>query len=318
MRDPDELLSEHTTRQFGGFTVQQADACGLDARQLRSRVQSGRLEQTGVQTYRSSLTPSTPLGELCALVLDLRSPSWVSGTTGVGLYGIDGYPIRAPFHITVERGRFPQRGGMALHTSANLDAVDKTSVQGIPCLTMTRLIIDLARILDHAQLALLLAEAIAIGRTSEDHVHRRLHALRGRGRHGTTKLLEVLANHEIVRGGESFLERELLRILADAGFPRPETQQVLGRAGPAGQRLIRVDCRFPSSPVVVEALGYRFHRTPQHMRRDAERMNVLVAQGFIPVQLTYSQVMEGPATVVPEVQRAFDAAARRSWLDTAS
>jgi very-short-patch-repair endonuclease len=207
---------------------------------------------------------------------------------------------------------------MILHTSANLDAVDKTVVQGIPCLTMTRLIIDLARTLDPERLALLLADGIAIGRTSEDHVHRRLHALRGRGRHGTTKLLDVLANHEIVRGGESYLERVLLAILAEAGFPRPDTQQVLGRAGPTGKRLIRVDCRFPDSPVVVEALGYRYHRSNQQMRRDAERMNVLVAQGFIPVQLTYSQVMEGADTVVPEVQRAFDSAARRSWLNSAS
>ena len=30
--------------------------------------------------------------------------------------------------------------------------------------------------------------------------------------------------------------------------------------------------------VVVEVLGYRYHRTPQQLNRDAERMNALVAE----------------------------------------
>jgi hypothetical protein len=50
------------------------------------------------------------------------------------------------------------------------------------------------------------------------------------------------------------------------------TQQVLSRAG---DHLVRVDCYFPGTNVVVELLGYRYHRTVARMSRDAARLNAL-------------------------------------------
>ena len=57
--------------------------------------------------------------------------------------------------------------------------------------------------------------------TSDDFLHRRIAALRGKGVHGIPKLLAVIEGGEIPRGGQSFLEREFLRCLAAAGIPRP-------------------------------------------------------------------------------------------------
>ena len=110
------------------------------------------------------------------------------------------------------------------------------------------------------------------GRFNESLVHRRIVALRTRGRHGIPRLIEAIEGVEIARGGHSWLEREHLRLAAAGGLPRPEPQQVLARAG---GRVVRVDFRFPATPVVVEVLGYRYHRTPEQLRRDAERMNAL-------------------------------------------
>ena len=45
---------------------------------------------------------------------------------------------------------------------------------------------------------------------------------------------------------------------AAAGLPRPSTQRVLTRAG---DKMVRVDCHYPDTNVVVELLGYRFHRS---------------------------------------------------------
>ena len=71
-----------------------------------------------------------------------------------------------------------------------------------------------------------------------------------------------------------------------------------------GTRLVRVDCRFADTPVVVELLGYRFHRSPQQMRIDAERANQLLLAGFLPFQFTYLQVVEEPAMVMATVASA--------------
>jgi very-short-patch-repair endonuclease len=171
----------------------------------------------------------------------------------------------------------------------------------VPVTSPTRTIIDLATHLDAAALTIAVDSALRDGLTSDDFLHRRLVALRSKGRYGIPKLLAVVAGAEIARGGHSWLEREFLRLMAQAQLPAPLTQQVLARRG---TRLVRVDCRFADTPVVVELLGYRFHRSPQQMRVDAERANQLLLAGFLPFQFTYLQVVEEPAMVVATVAAA--------------
>jgi very-short-patch-repair endonuclease len=101
----------------------------------------------------------------------------------------------------------------------------------------------------------------------------------------------------------------MLRLLAGANVAPPTTQEVLGRRG---DRLIRVDFRFPGTPLVVEALGYRWHRTGAQMRIDAERMNRLTMDGYLVLQFTYHHVVESPDYVVLSVIEALATCARRS------
>ena len=56
--------------------------------------------------------------------------------------------------------------------------------------------------------------------------------------------------------------------------------------------MIRVDFRFPGTSVVVEALGYRWHRTGAQMNIDAERVNRLTMDGYLVLQFTYDTVVD--------------------------
>jgi very-short-patch-repair endonuclease len=78
-------------------------------------------------------------------------------------------------------------------------------------------------------------------------------------------------------------------------------QVVLGRAR---DRMVRVDARFPGTPVVVELLGYRFHRTTTQMRRDADRLNALVLDGLRPYQFTYDHVVLEPDRMIDDLRQA--------------
>ena len=149
--------------------------------------------------------------------------------------------------------------------------------------------------------------ALRDGLISEHFLHARITALRGKGRHGIPALLEVIEGTEITRGGHSWLEREFLRILAAAGLATPLAQQVLGRRG---DRLIRVDFRFPGTQLVVEVLGYRWHRTGAQMRIDAERMNRLTMDGYMVLQFTYSHIVDRPTYVLERVAEALAACDR--------
>ena len=168
-------------------------------------------------------------------------------------------------------------------------------------LSPTRTLIDLAGLVNPVALTTALDGAIRDGLTDEDHLLRRIVELRGRGRHGLPKLVDVISGSEITRGGQSWLEREFLAVSSRAGLPRPLTQQVLSRAK---DRLVRVDCRYPDTRVVVELLGYRWHRTREQLRRDIERMNALILDGFLPLQCTTAQLIEEPDWILDAIRIA--------------
>ncbi len=113
--------------------------------------------------------------------------------------------------------------------------------------------------------------------------------------------MSAIEGVEAIRGGHSWLEREYLRMLSEAGLPCPDTQVVLARAG---DKLVRVDFRFSGTPVVVEVLGYHYHRTKEHLQRDTQRLNALITDGYRPYQFTHSDLVERPADVLEQTRRA--------------
>lgn len=299
-------VADIATGQHGAVTARQILAAGMSSSELRRRVQSGALEPIGSHTYRSPFVERTPLHELAALVLDCGDGALASGPTAAALHGFDGFALRAPFHVTVPRGRNVQRAHHHIHTSTALPLIDRASVHGIATLSATRTLIDLARHVDERTLTAALDAALRDGLTAEHALHRRIVELRGSGRYGIPRLLRVIEGVEVTRGGHSWLERRFLELCARAGLPRPETQQVLSRAGDA---LVRVDCRFPGTRLVVELLGYRWHRTVEQMARDAARSNALLLDGYLPLQFTYAQVTTEESAVLAQLRTALAAAA---------
>jgi hypothetical protein len=240
---------------------------------------------------------------LAELIDDVGGPCWAAFDTGAALQGFDGFPLRPPFHLIVPRGRNIHRVGHHVHTSDTLPPIDCEVAAGLPCMSPTRILFQIAATVSAERLTIALDGALRDRLTTEDFLHRRIAALRTSGRYGTPKLLAVIEGQEIVRGGQSFLEREFLRLVADLGFPRPTSQVVLGRRG---DRFIRVDFRFEGTPVVAETFGYRWHRTTSQMNIDAERFNRLVLDGFVPLQFTYQQVVGEPEVINAALTEALE------------
>ena len=128
---------------------------------------------------------------------------------------------------------------------------------------------------------------------------------RCKGRRGVQNLMDAIDEWEGKTRTDSWLEREYIRMTGLRGLPLPETQRVLSKRN---GRLVRVDCRYPGTALVVELLGYKWHRTEAQMRTDAERYNALVIDGFMPLQFTYRHVVESPAEVVRQVELALPVA----------
>jgi hypothetical protein len=283
------------TGQLGLLSRRQANGVGVSNAQLRSRVSSGSLIQVGTDTFRLPGAPNTELAQLRALMLDIGGEVWASGPSAAALHGFDGYRLKAPFDVTILRGRDVKRVGHRIHTTARLDLIDRAVVDEVPVLSAARTLIDLARTETRERLTVAFDSGLRDGKFNESLVHRRIVALRSKGRFGVPRLLEAIEGAEVVRGAHSWLEREYLRLLAGAGLPMPLTQQVLTRAG---DRLVRVDFRFANTPVVVEVLGYQSHRSKEQLHRDADRLNALLAEGLRPYQFSYEHIVEAPSEVV--------------------
>jgi very-short-patch-repair endonuclease len=251
--------------------------------------------------------PFDRLSALADLISSVGPPCWAWGPTAAALHRFDGFALRPPFHVVVPRGRNVHRVGHVVHTTEDLEPLDLETAADLPTCAPARTLIDLSRMTDGVRLTKALDSAIRDGLLSEDLLHHRIGELRSQGKHGIPLLLEVIEGSEVERGGQSWLERRFLRLLAHAGLPRPMTQQVLGRRG---TRLVRVDFRFPDTAVIVETLGYRWHRTGAQMAIDAERMNELTISGFLVLQFTYRQIVDDPGAVVAAVSQALAAAPR--------
>lgn len=301
MNAPFRHLAESSAVQHGVVTSAQVAAAGVTPDVLRRQVRSGVLERVGVRTYRSPFVRSTALVGLAGLLFDLGPDAFACGPTAAALHGFDGFKLRPPFHAMVVRGRNPHRVGHHVHTTIDLPRVDRATVLDLPVLSATRTLIDLARHIDAPRLTAALDSALRDGLTAEHALHRRIVELRSSGRYGIPRLLDVIEGLEATRGGHSWLERRFLELCAQAGLRLPRTQVELARAG---GRMVRVDCWFEPGPVVVELLGYRWHRTVEQMSRDAARANALVLAGKLPLQFTYEQLtVDGPG-VVAEVAGA--------------
>jgi very-short-patch-repair endonuclease len=300
MKPADRRLVATATGQLGAFDRSQAHAAGLSDRQLRSRVQSGALQRAGTSTYRlPGLDPSNE-ALLRQLVMDVGGVVWVSGPTAAALYQLDDFVLKPPFHVTIERGRDVQRVGHRIHTTKVMPPGDQTERFGFLTTSPARTVIDMARDQPVARLETAVESGMRDRWFSEALLRRRIVELQAPGRFGVEKLTTVLDERNRKLGAHSWLEAEFLRLVERAGLQRPECQQVLTRAR---DRVVRVDFRFPRTNLVVEVLGYRFHRSKVDMQRDAERLNALVLDGFRALQFTYEDVVSSPDQVAHTLAR---------------
>ena len=132
MTQTDRRIAAIATGQLGAFSRTQAHDAGLSDRQLRSRVQSGFLIQSGPNAFRIAGTPTNLRTELQELLLDLGEPVWCCAQTAAALHGFDGFTLRRPFHLLLPRERCVARWNVRVHRSQRVDLIDTAEVEGLP------------------------------------------------------------------------------------------------------------------------------------------------------------------------------------------
>ena len=168
---------------------------------------------------------------------------------------------------------------------------DATVWRGIPVMTVSRTIVDLARYLSDKELARACHEAGVRHHTTPSQVEAILS--RRPNTPGAAKLRTVMRGE--VHVSLSGLERKfLLRLRAARLMLPPQTNR------PAGTK--RVDCRWPEQRLTVELDSYRFHNSRYAWEQDRRREREARARGDDFRRYTYGDVFEHPAAMLTELR----------------
>ena len=190
--------------------------------------------------------------------------------------------------------------GVVAHEVSCLEAVDRTTQDGIPVTLPTRTVIDLAGVLSEDELEEVLDDALRRRLTTVRRIRWRLEQLGVR--RGSVTLRRLLdARDPKAAVPKSHLETRVLRTLCKVGLPLPERQHPIRRQG---RLLAKVDFAYPDAKLAIEAEGYEWHSGRPRWEHDLARRNAVTALGWRVLHVTARSLARDPGSVVETVAAA--------------
>ena len=297
VKDVDRRLLDLAARNHWLVNRQLIRRAGLTSRQWCRRVDEGSWVPMHPTVWRHVATPVTWELRVRAAALWLGRQAALAGAASARWWGLDGFELVDAVEFVVPRRR-RSISGVTLHTTDDWHAKDLLVRNGVRVTSVSRTVIDMAgQRVPLRQIESAIDSGVRLRRTSLVTLRRRLGDLDRPGRRGVRLLREVLLDS----GGESHLERRFLRLMREAGLPRPQVQVVFARES---QRAMRVDFLFGAAELVVEVSGRLGHASDRDRQKDARRRNALDRQGIRHREFTTIDVLDDPEYVVVTVREA--------------
>jgi hypothetical protein len=304
----DGTIAVRSRKLLGLLTVSHLDELGVSRQLRRTLVASGQMVPVHRGVYRHAAHPESRRQRVLAAVLAAGDGAVASHATAAELWRFEGVVAADRIELSLAPpGQRRPPAGATVHRPAALGAADLDTVGPIPVTSPARTLCDLAARLSERQLESALDHACRRGLIWVPHLRWRLDDLQIRGRRGVPRVRALVERADRWGTGESWLETEGLRRIAEAGLPLPRCQVTLAR--PGGGRA-RVDLLWDEACLVAELAGHETHATRRARQADAERMAALELAGWRVLTFTYEDVAERPDYVVATI--AAHLAARRS------
>jgi very-short-patch-repair endonuclease len=298
---------ELASRQHGALADRQLRALGVSSRAQRRAVEQGVLIRVAPGAVVVGGSPDSWHRRLQVGLLVLGPGAFVSHEAAAALLGLDGTRAGAVVFTVPRQRRRHRLTGVDVHTTDSVGPHDVLTIQGFPCASATRTVVDLAASgAPPARVAAAIDSAIRLRLSAVPVLTERLAHVRGR--RGVRMLDQLLLDS----GGESILERTFLALVRQAGLPRPQTQH---RVRADARHVARVDFVYPEHRVVVEVSGLLGHSNPADRDRDAQRRNELQDLGYRVYEYTWSHLTRRSAWVIATLQQRL---ARQSWARSSS
>ncbi|GMQ86717.1 MAG: hypothetical protein BMS9Abin07_2309 [Acidimicrobiia bacterium] len=302
----DRAATALSARQGGVLRRDQALTCGLTAHQIDQRVKEGRWTSLGRHGYRLLDMPGTL--DLVRAAIAALPAAVVSHHAAAELHDIARVP-RGIASVSVHTRTTHDFPGVVVHRNQDLARLHITELAGLPVTTVSRTIVDLAGLITHRHLAVVVDEAIAASLASIDDIRVVLDEVAGRGKPGVAALREVIGARSPGPERGSTLERGGARVLVEGGLPEPIYEFSIPWAPER-----RFDCAYPDDRLAIEWDSKRWHLQLDAFDRDRERDREAVLHGWRVLRFTWNDVEQRPEMVVETVRRALARASTNRGL----
>jgi hypothetical protein len=283
----DRRLTSIARAQFGLVTRAQALSEGFEPHHIDHRLASGRWSLVHVGVYRIGAAPATTAQRRLAAVLAIDALAVVSHRAAADLHGL-WLSIPTIVEVTTTDGLSPELEGVTVHRMADLHERWITKVDGIPCTTVARTLVDLGLVMPHKHVDQCLDRALGRGIVSVASVKTALDAVARQGRRGVGVMRRILEPHLACEPVAGVFEARMARLLSAQGLPPAVPEYEVWTAG--GEFVARVDFAYPDLRLAIEVDGFAAHSSVDAFRRDRTRQNALVAAGWTVLRFTWTEV----------------------------
>jgi very-short-patch-repair endonuclease len=290
-------IARRAARQQGLVSRDQLREAGMSDSAVDRAAAAGRLHPVFPGVYALSL----PIGlraRMLAAVLACGEGTVVSHGTAAALLGLRD-EASTLIHVIATRQSGRKISGIRRHYVPFPTLDETVGVDGIPCTSVSRTIVDLAGGLGGYSLRRALERAAFLRRLEVEEIDVILARHR---RRGARLLRTVLVDWRSVPRGrqlKSPLEARLLPLLAERGLPMPLCNHKLR----VGGRVIEVDFLWPEQRLVVESDGRAAHGHEAAFEIDRERDLDLDLAGYRTHRVTWKQLEKDPDKTMTALAR---------------
>jgi very-short-patch-repair endonuclease/predicted transcriptional regulator of viral defense system len=288
----DVRISRLAERQHGVVSLSQLQFLGLSARAVRDRVAAGRLTRIHRGVYAVGHGRLTGEGRWMAAVLAYGDGAVLSHRSAAALHGIRP-DNRATIDVTLPSQSARPRPGIRVHRSSALTAADVTTVDGIPCTSLARTLLDLAEAVGERGVEKAIDRAVNLQifdlRALDEVLDRAV------GRRGASVVRRVLADYGGPTLTDEELEERFLILCRQASLTSPAVNEWIALDEGIAYK---ADFVWRAERMIVETDGWGSHRTRRAFEHDRKRDRLLRLAGWDVIRFTWRDVEREPGEVV--------------------
>jgi len=297
------LLAQHAAHRHGAIGRRSALELGLSESTLTSWVDQRRLLRPAANVL--VIAGSAVTWRQRASVAALSGGGFASHRTAAALWALDGFEPRQIEVLTLH-GLRRRRSAWVVHETRNLRGVDLDEVDGIPCTSVVRTVLDLPAVAHPFRVAQALDCACRRRPGTLEAVAQRHRELKRQGRRGSRVMAEMLAERlGTGRFTDSGFEASAVRLVRRFGLPEPVLQHCVRD----GDFVAFLDLAWPAIRWAVECDSLAHHFGKRAHEWDRLRRRRLKRLGWDVVEVTYDQVTKQAGTTGRELRDLYDLAA---------